>query len=234
MPLTKSKGNMYPWVTHTHTHLGGECPHKCTYCYVQAMARRFGGERYQRDLRLIEDEFSVRYGADRTIFVEHCNDLWANRVPGQWIGEVLIHCTEWPDNDYVFQTKNPRRYAAWRYRMPRRRLLGCTIESTEVSDDISHAPPPVDRYRAMVQLSLVERVFVTVEPIIKGDMPQLAQWIADIRPEFVNVGADSKGTGLDEPTNEEVRTFLHELDGREVQVIQKRNLRRLLAREEML
>jgi hypothetical protein len=24
MPLTKSAGNMYPWVSHTHTHLGGE------------------------------------------------------------------------------------------------------------------------------------------------------------------------------------------------------------------
>lgn len=31
MSLKKSTGNMYPWVTHTHTHLGGECSHKCVF-----------------------------------------------------------------------------------------------------------------------------------------------------------------------------------------------------------
>ena len=36
MGLTKSKGNMYPWVTHTHANLGGECPHKCRYCILKA------------------------------------------------------------------------------------------------------------------------------------------------------------------------------------------------------
>lgn len=25
MPLNKSKGQMYDWVTHTYSHLGGEC-----------------------------------------------------------------------------------------------------------------------------------------------------------------------------------------------------------------
>lgn len=45
MALTKSKGNMYPWVTHTHTHLRGECPHGCRYCYVQAMERGPYGRR---------------------------------------------------------------------------------------------------------------------------------------------------------------------------------------------
>jgi hypothetical protein len=39
MPLKKSEGNMYPWVTHTHSHLAGACPHECK-CYVQ-MAKKF-------------------------------------------------------------------------------------------------------------------------------------------------------------------------------------------------
>ena len=34
MPLVKSTGNMYSWVDCMHTHLGGECPHKCSYCYA--------------------------------------------------------------------------------------------------------------------------------------------------------------------------------------------------------
>jgi len=229
MPLTKSKGNMYPWVSHTHTHLGGECPHKCTYCYVQAMQRRFGGHRYHGELRLIEDEFSVQYGIHRTIFVEHCNDLWADGVPDNWISRVLSHCIDWPDNEYVFQTKNPNRYYGWLDKMPVNRLLGCTIETTDagIAADVSQSPSPEERYQAMTELTLTERVFVTVEPILKGDMMTLARWIGDIRPEFANVGADSKGTGLDEPSADEVQTLLGGLQGLGVEIRQKRNLDRL-------
>ncbi len=68
MPLKKSSGNMYPWVTHTHNHLGGECPHRCSYCYVDNP--RFGRPaRYTGPVRVIPDEFKVRYGTGRTIFI---------------------------------------------------------------------------------------------------------------------------------------------------------------------
>jgi DNA repair photolyase len=53
MSLKKSTGNMYPWVTHTHCHLGGQCPHKCVYCYVDNFP--YGRpEKYKGALRLIE------------------------------------------------------------------------------------------------------------------------------------------------------------------------------------
>jgi len=79
MSLKKSNGNMYPWVTHTHSHLGGECPHACTYCYVDNP--RFGRPaKYTGPIRLLEDEFKVNYGTGRTIFVENCNDLFAAAV----------------------------------------------------------------------------------------------------------------------------------------------------------
>lgn len=32
MSLKKSKGNMYDWVSHTHSHLSGKCGHQCGYC----------------------------------------------------------------------------------------------------------------------------------------------------------------------------------------------------------
>jgi len=106
MPLTKSKGNMYPWVTHTHCHLGGECPHKCVYCYVDNP--RFGRpEKYQGELRLIEAEFAVKYGSGKTIFIENCNDLFAEGVSDEYIRRVLAHCRTWPDNTYVFRPRTP-------------------------------------------------------------------------------------------------------------------------------
>lgn len=78
---------MYPWVTHTHSHLAGECPHRCSYCYVQAMAKRSPAlkERFSGPLRLIEKELDVNYGTGKTIFVEHMNDLFAEKVPQEFI-----------------------------------------------------------------------------------------------------------------------------------------------------
>lgn len=230
MPLTKSKGNMYPWVTHTHTHLAGVCPHKCSYCYVQAIARRFGHERYTGELRLVERELSIKYGNGRTIFVEHCNDLWADGVPDEWIEAILAHCREWP-NEYVFQSKNPDRMREWLGKMPPDRLLGCTIESTDpdVIAEVSDAPNPWLRRDAMCHLrDAGERVFITIEPILRGDMRRLAQWCGVIEPEFVNIGADSKGAGLPEPMPEGVAVLLSGLRTFGVEIREKRNLGRLL------
>ena len=75
MVINRQTGNMYPWVTHMHSHLGGECPHKCIYCYVDNP--RFGRpERYKGKLRLLDWEFKVNYESGNTIFIEHKNDLF--------------------------------------------------------------------------------------------------------------------------------------------------------------
>ncbi len=232
MPLTKAKGNMYPWVTHTHTHLAGECPHKCRYCYVQAIEQRFGTGRYMGELRFVDDELDVRYGMDRTIFVEHCNDLWAEAVPAEWIMCVLRHCNEWPQNEYVFQSKNPGRFTKWLHQMPTHRLLGCTIETTdeEIAAAVSDAPPPWQRRHDIGYLRSLqhERVFVTIEPILDGDMQLLAEWLSLIAPEFVNIGADSKATDLPEPPAEKVLELITGLKAAGIEIRRKRNLGRLL------
>ena len=227
MALSKSKGNMYPWVTHTHTHLGGQCSHKCSYCYVQATRRRFGHDRYAGPLRLIEEELAVPYGTGRIIFVEHCNDFLAADVPDDWIHAILKHCTDYPENQYVFQTKNPARYQAFLADFPPNRLLGSTIETTDadVAKQVSAAPLPKARYKALAEL-VGERRFVTIEPILGGDMRLLARWVADIAPDFVNIGADSKGSGLDEPTAADVCCLLEYLA--HVEIRQKKNLQRIL------
>lgn len=235
MPLTKSKGNMYAgWVTHCHSHLGGECSHRCSYCYVQAMERRFHGGRYAGEPRLIEKEFDVKYGTGRTIFIEHCNDLFADDVQAVWIDRILAHCRKWPENIYVFQTKNPGRYEWWLAKMPPRRLLGCTIETMNGprAGAVSKAPTPLKRFTAMKAVSeMGEHTFITIEPILKGCMVVLANAIAKISPDFVNIGADSKGIGLAEPSGDEVRDLIRRLGLFGVTVKAKSNLDRLLRSE---
>lgn len=230
MPLSKVKqgSNMYQgWVTHTHTHLGGECPHRCSYCYVQAIAKRFGNDRYTGELRLIEKEFDVRYGAGRTIFIEHCNDLFAEDVPAEWIERIITHCWEHPGNTYVFQTKNPFRMLEYANSLPPDTILGATVETD--ASVASEAPCPAERIEAIKALSSSgEATFITVEPILACNPAILALWIAVAKPDFVNIGADSKGAGLDEPSAADVKLLIRCLRDYGIEIRQKRNLERLL------
>lgn len=226
MPLRPSKGNMYDWVTHTHSHLGGECPHKCIYCYVDNP--KFGGrpEKYQGEPGLIEKEFEVEYGAGKVIFVENMNDLFADGIPDSFITRVMLHCWKWPDNQYVFQTKNPARYLTTRSLLPPNSMRGCTIETNKpIGPAISHAPLPVERFLAMEALE--GRKFITVEPVLDFDLEIFAERIIMVRPDFVNVGADSKGRNLPEPSIDEVMKLVELLTDAGIEVREKHNLERL-------
>jgi len=237
MPLKVSKGNMYSWVTHTHAHLGGECPHKCVYCYVDNP--RFGRvPRYTGPVRLIENEFKLGYGSCKTIFIEHMNDLFASDVPDEFIRRIINHCLEWPNNTYVFQTKNPDRYNAYLNIMPRDCILGTTIETNRDIPGISNAPVPQERAKAMMFLSantahrilVTFKTFVTIEPVLDFDVDVLANWIAMINPEFLNLGADSKNHNLPEPTVEKVMALVAKLHEYGIELREKHNLQRLKAK----
>jgi DNA repair photolyase len=227
--MVKSKGNMYDWVTHMHTHLGGECGHKCSYCYLNG--KGFGkvrAEKYTGPIRLLENEFNVNYGNGKTIFIEHCNDLFADNVPDEFIERILAHCCKFPDNTYVFQSKNVGRMFDFRLKLPKNSICGTTIETNRDMSDISKAPDAYARQTAIRGLGVwVEHTFVTVEPILKFDKYDFATLLIDCDAEFVNIGADSKENGLEEPTYDEIMELYELLQCGEVLVKKKINLERL-------
>lgn len=243
MPMNSARGNMYPWVSHTHAHLGGECGHRCSYCYVSDLVpKRFRKPgmpgrpaSFAGETRLIPGALNVRYGSGNTIFVDHCNDLWAEDVKDAWIMAVLDHCAQWPDNTFVYQTKNPYRFEKFlAYTLPTC-LLGCTIETNrDIAPSVSVAPPPRARFEALKRLRGVRRLFVTVEPILDCDVSELVQWLVEIGPEFVNVGADSKGHGLPEPSAEKVLALIDMLSAANIEVRGKHNLGRIVGKGTIL
>ena len=192
MGLVKAKGNMYPWVTHCHTHLRGACPHACPYCYVQAIGQRYGGEAHTGPIRLNTRELEVPYGSGRTIFVEHASDLFSRGVETSWINSILEHCRTWPGNRYVFQTRNTARCSRWAAALPAKSMLGTTIETNRTAP--GNAPHPKQRALALVPelFGLIQR-FVTIEPILDFDVDGMLKLLDIARPDFVNIGADSKG-----------------------------------------
>lgn len=226
MPLNPVRGNMYPWVTHTFTCLVGECPHRCAYCYTDDLRRHPAlAERYGGPPRLVESDLRLGLGQGKTVFVASTGDLFAQAIPAELIERVLLHCCLYPDNRYLFQTKNPRRFWEFADAFPPRVMLGTTIESNR-DYPISCAPPVLERAGWLTPVLPFPRM-VSVEPIMDFDVHVLTRRIQSIGPEFVSVGADSKRHSLPEPPGEKVRALVAALE-EFTEVRQKSNLSRLL------
>lgn len=71
-------------------------------------------------------------------------------------------------------------------------------------------------------------IFISIEPIMDFDLDILVDWIRQLNPEFVSIGADSKGHGLVEPSRDKVLKLVEELK-RFTEVKMKLNLQRLLS-----
>lgn len=208
---------MYPWVTHTWNVVKGKCPHDCSYCYMK---------RYpQRELHFDAKELKTDLGSGNFIFVGSSCDMWADGIIGEWIELILEHCRLSPQNTYLFQSKNPQRIIDWACDLPPNVILGATIETNRTySNEIYKAPYRRDRYIAMTKYD--KHKMVSIEPIIDFDNDILLTWIAEIKPEFVSIGADSGNNHLPEPPASKIKALIEELQGI-TQVKIKDNLKRL-------
>lgn len=219
MPLNKSKGNMYPWVTHTWNVIKGKCPHDCSYCYMK---------RYpQAELHFDKKELKTDLGSGNFIFVGSSCDMWADAVPTEQIYEILAKCRDY-DNRYLFQTKNVYRFrpailGVWE--LPDKTILGTTIE-TNRDYGLSKVIPPKDRGEYFAQINWLQRM-VSIEPIIDFDLPEMLMLIRKINPVFISIGADSGNNQLPEPSSGKVNALIEAIKTI-TQVKIKDNLKRLL------
>jgi len=94
------------------------CRHNCPYCYARDIANRFYGhfnpqfhpERLSapRNTKLpAKAKEDIGY---RNVFVCSMADLFGHWVPQEWIDQVLRVVGENPQWNFIFLTKNPRRY----------------------------------------------------------------------------------------------------------------------------
>ncbi len=219
MTLNKKAGNMYGFVTHTWNAIKGICSHDCSYCYM----KRWGE---QKPLRLDEKELKTNLGEGNFIFVGSSCDVFADDVPAEWILRVLYHCSKYPKNKYLFQTKNPRRLVQFtaRHTFPKDVIFGTTIETNRASP--SKAPSTEQRAYWMMEFHPFAKKMITIEPIIDFDLEILVNWIRLIKPEFVNIGADSTRNNLSEPSSEKIGKLINELE-KFTKVNLKDNLKRI-------
>jgi len=240
MKLNESGGDMYE-DTYTTNPLGGRCKHQCLYCYVEDL-RRFPhlNEKYSGEIRLIPKVLTGNTGTGKTIFVCSCNDMFQKDAKEEDIIAILEECNRYPDNTYIFQSKNPMKMLAYMNRFPPNSIFITTIETNRQAliEEQSKAPSVIDRAQALRVLSDKFLAFahqegknwqisITIEPIMDYDVEVLANIVRALRPDYVSIGADSKDSGLTEPTAEKVRQLIGAIEGY-TRVVQKPNLKRLI------
>lgn len=232
MSLNKSRGQMYPWTTHTWNPIRGKCPHGCTYCFMRG--RDVGA------LRLDEKALADNLGTGRVIFVGSSTDMWAVAVPHDWILRVLEKCNSYI-NTYLFQSKDPARFMHTscgvdiKAKFPLHTVLATTLETNrDYGHGVyhgGHAPPPYVRAAGLAHEHLNGFVkMVSIEPVMAFDLEPMLRWVQQIKPQFVTIGADSKGHNLPEPTVGELDMLIVGLR-KFTEVKLKSNLGRLLGRE---
>ncbi len=229
MPLNKQKGNMYDFVNYTFNSIKGRCWHGCSYCWVK---KWYSFERPQPLIHLDEQELRTDLGKDNFIFVGSSCDMWAHQIPEEWIDKTLAHCREYPDNKYLFQSKNPARFYRYKNDFPPKIVLATTIETNRHYREMGQTPTPTYRAIAMSlykSFAFSVETMITIEPIMDFDLEEMVDLIKIAKPDWINIGADSKGHDLPEPSKEKLEDLIESLSGM-VTIKKKSNLARLMMR----
>lgn len=221
------KGNMYKFVDMKWNPLGGECPHKCSYCSTKKFFRfPIIKEKYSGKPRLINSEFKS-LGKNKTVFVCAQHDLFAKEIPQEFIYKILEHIEIYPENKYLFQTKNPGRYIDFEF-YPEKSILCTTIESNLDLDD-NKAPLIMDRIEGILEAKSILKfpTMITIEPIMKFYLFTLLELIKMANPDYINIGAVTGGHNLPEPSDDKVELLIKNLKYNGYNVNIKSNLERI-------
>lgn len=113
------------------------------------------------------------------------------------------------DKTFYMQSKSPSCLEPFLGKLPKNVIILTTLETNRDNgyDKISKAPVPSERYRQLLALKYPRKV-VTIEPLLDFDVEVFAEWIQNIKPEYVWLGFNSKDKPiLPEPSPDKVKAF---------------------------
>ena len=208
------------------------CRFDCNYCCARSMAlgRLKDSPRYRQGFKphLVEEELGRSFTPGELIFVSFMGDISF----ASWVELILIldRIKRFPRTDFLFLTKNPSKFFDWdgeEISLPANTYLGTTIETNRnLSRSITLAPRPWERFNSLASFPHA-RKFVSIEPLIDFNLPELISWLETIKPEIVEVGADNYGHQLPEPPWGKVEELLGRLREFVPKVVEKEGLARL-------
>ena len=206
---------MFPFITKTWNPLGGECLHKCSYCWASKMANRYNMKKYTGKPTLIESEMAKTFKQEDFVFVCDMTDLFGEWVRTGQLMDILGFIRDSPAR-FLLLTKNPSRYLG--FEIPVNCVAGATIECDMNFQVNGDAPSPFSRIEAMRKVKAEK--MVSVEPIMKFT-DRFPYEVVSIAPKFVAVGYDNYHNGLPEPSLSETEGLISVCEDFGIQVYRK-------------
>ncbi len=216
MPLNKSKGNMYDFITHTWNTVKGECYHDCSYCYMKRWGKL-------NPVRFDQKELKTDLGSGNFIFVGSSCDMFTN-IEYDWILSTLYKCRQ-HDNKYFFQSKNTFGFDSFinQKLFPKDTSFCTTIETNRFYKEfMGNTPQPHER-----AFHLPINNYITIEPIMNFDLGEFLTILNICHPKQINIGADSGNNKLPEPSKDKILELISELK-KFTKVKLKKNLNKLI------
>jgi len=223
-----NKSNMYEFISKTWNPLGGECSHKCSFCYVTKMKQRFPvmERKYSGEPFIDNRQMNAKFKPGDTVFVCSCNDLFADNVPPAMIIKILEHCENYPETTFYFQSKNIDKMYKMKSYFPEDSIICTTAETNRWYMGIMGGLSVMDRLYWLRKMYF--RTEITIEPIMDFDLYTFIELLKNSGASKINIGANSdKSIKLPEPTEEKILQLISELKKFTV-VYQKSNLQRLV------
>jgi DNA repair photolyase len=167
-------------------------------------------------------------GKNNKIFVGSMIDMWADDIPHYMIYDVLEKIAEFPENEYYFYTKNPKRYLDMQFNIynPQKCYFGVTIETTNSNYRIGSAPDVKERKRYMVEVGdTFQNTCMSIEPVMPFITHIFYDWIKEINPLWVSIGANTnKSVKLKQPGIKQVKCLIKLLESDGIDVREKKNM----------
>ena len=202
------------------------CNFNCSYCWARKLAEGKLKNSYPNGFipTTHPDRFDKRFKLDDFVFVCSMGDI--SFAPSVVWNQVYITAQNHPETKFLLCTKNPATYLSLAWRLDNI-YYGCTIE-TNKNYKVSKAPRVYDRYLAL-RKAFHPHKFISIEPIMDFDLMEFSNWIYDINPEIVEIGADNYNNNLPEPSSNKILKLIDILTLHGVNVVQKQGLERLLS-----
>lgn len=123
------------------------------------------------------DEYKNKSG--RNIFVCSMADMFGDFIPDEWIQEVFAACERAPQHNYLFLTKNPKRYIklAEKGLLPDNHWYGYSVTRQSDLWEFKHASD-----------CPIRNLFVSIEPILEPIKPAFC---SHCPADWVIVGAET-------------------------------------------
>ena len=196
--LNKQNKNSIDYVDWTWNPITG-CLHDCSYCYLKRIGKRFNADFMTPNVHenRINDILSPKLKSGSRVLVGSSGDMFGEWVGKEDIQKVLDKCTERIDVEFMFLTKNPKRYGEFSF--GDNCWLGTTIDGE--NKNVSRK-----RYDILIDLmnTVGNRRFISFEPLlgrIQAGMINGLDWVI--------IGANSNA-GAVQPDNKWIGEIVDE------------------------